>query len=167
MKKALRWLLPALLALAVVAQVRRSSELMRAQHLLFSVERRTLAMLHGGALDKPKLRAHLEALADARKLDRAEVAILTLIGSQHLMLGELELARRAYLSANRLEPRPEILINLAKVEYSQGAFERALNYFGDAVLLDPHLLREVPETLRAAVSNALRGEDDANGANQD
>ena len=42
MKLALRLVLPVLLALAVVAQVRRSSELMRAQHLIYSVERRTL-----------------------------------------------------------------------------------------------------------------------------
>jgi len=166
-KRALRFLLPALLALAIVAQVRRSSDLMRAQHLLWSVERRTVAMLRSGALDKPKLRAHLEALADAQKLDPAEVAIPTLIGSQHLMLGELEPARQAYFAANRLEPRPEILLNLGKVGYSQGGRARAVQFFARAVRLDPRLLREVPQDLQGAVSDALRGQDDANGTDED
>ncbi len=41
------------------------------------------------------------------------------------MLGELEPARRAYVAANRLEPRPEILVNLGKVNFSQGASVRS------------------------------------------
>lgn len=166
MRSALRFLLPALLALAVVAQVRRSSDLMRAQHLLWSVERRTMVMLRTGALDKPKLRAHLEALSDARKLDFAEVAIPALMGSQHLMLGELEPARRAYATAKLLEPRPEILVNLGKVNYSQGATKRALRDFSQAVLLDPRLMQEVPKDFRQQVSDALRSQDDANGADE-
>ena len=94
------------------------------------VERRTLAMLRGGDLDKAKLRAHVAALGDARQLDRADVAIPTLLGSQHLILGELALARKVYLAAQRLEPRPEILVNLGKVSYSQAQGERAVRYFG-------------------------------------
>ena len=159
MKLAMRLLLPALLAVAVVAQVRRSSDLMRAQHLLWSVERRTLAMLRSGDLDKVKLRGNLEALADARVLDYAEVAIPTLQGSQHLMLGEIEPARSDYFIAYRLEPRPEILINLGKVCYSQGARKRAAQFFAQAVLLDPRMMKEVPEDFRTTVSDALRRED--------
>ncbi|MEO8198316.1 MAG: tetratricopeptide repeat protein [Thermoanaerobaculia bacterium] len=167
MKLAMRLLLPALLLVAVVAQVRRSSDMMRAQHLIYSVERRTLAMLRTGDLDKAKLRAHLAALEDARKLDWAEVQILTLTGGQHLMLGEIEPARRAYIMAYRLEPRPEILINLGKVCYSQGAVKRAAHYFAQAVLLDPRMMKEVPEDFREKVSDALRSQDDANGADED
>lgn len=167
MKLALRFLLPALLAFAVVAQVRRSSELMRAQHLLYSVERRSMAMLRTGDLDKVKLRAHVAALAEAQKLDWAEVQIPTQIGSQHLMLGELEPSRRAYSSALQLEPRPEILVNLGKVCYSQGAMKRAIRYFGQAALLDPRMLKEVPPDLLAAVSDALRSQDDPYGPDED
>ncbi len=166
MKIALRFLLPVLLALAVVTQVRRSSDLMRAQHLLWQVEKRTLAMLRTGVPDKTKLRGNLAALADARQLDYAEVAIPTLMGSQYLMLGELEPARRAYLTANQLEPRPEILVNLGKVNYALGERKRALRNFSQAVRLDARLLQEVPEDFRAAVSDALRSQNDADRANE-
>ena len=51
--------------------------------------------------------------------------------------------------------------------------ERAVRYFARAVALDPWLEREVPESLRAAVSaaakslDALRSQDDADGADED
>ena len=173
MKLALRFLLPALLAVGLVAKGQRAANLTRAQRLCNMVERRTLAMLRSGDLDKAKLRAHVAALGDAQKLDRADVAIPTLLGSQHLMLGELALARKVYLAAHRLEPRPEILVNLGKVSYSQAQGERAVRYFARAVALDPWLEREVPESLRAAVSaaakslDALRSQDDADGADED
>lgn len=173
MKLVLRLLLPALLAVGLVAQAQRAANLTRAQRLCNMVERRTLAMLRSGDLDKAKLRAHVAALGDAQKLDRADVAIPTLLGSQHLMLGELALARKVYLAANRLEPRPEILVNLGKVSYSQAQGERAVRYFARAVALDPWLEREVPESLRPAVAaaakslDALRSQDDADGADED
>lgn len=173
MRPALRLLLPALLAIGVLAQAQRAANLTRAQRLCNMVERRTLAMLRGGGLDKAKLRAHVAALGDAQRLDRADVAIPTLLGSQHMMLAELELARRVYLAANRLEPRPEILVNLGKVSYSQAQAERAVRYFARAVALDPWLQREVPESLGPAVAvaakslDALRSEDDADGADED
>ncbi len=66
MKVVQRFLLPALLACLVAVQVQRSSGLMRAQRLLYGVERRTMVMLRSGDLDKVKLRGNLEALADAR-----------------------------------------------------------------------------------------------------
>lgn len=166
MSRVLRFVLPVLLALAVAAQMERSSGLMRAQHLLYSVDRRTLAMLRTGTLDKAKLRAHLDALADAQALDWAEVATPTLVGSQHLMLGELEPARTAYFTALQLEPRPEILINLGKVCYSQGSWKRAVRYFAQAALLDPRLLQEVPQELAQQVSDALRSQNDTDGADE-
>lgn len=167
MKVAQRLLLPLLLALAVVAQVRRSSDLTRAQHLLYSVDRRSAAMMRSGDLDKAKLRAHLVALADAGKLDPAEVAIPTMKGGQHLMLGELGLARGAYVEAFRLEPRPEILVNLGKVRYSQGARLRAVRFFSQAVLLDPRMMKEVPADIQEAVSDSLRRQNDPYGPDED
>lgn len=166
MKTLQRLLLPVLFAVLCVAQVRRSSELLRAQHLLWSVERRTLAILRGGSLDKVKLTGNVAALSEAQRLDPAEVAIPTLIGSQFLMLGQLEPARSAYLTAYRLEPRPEILLNLGKVFYSQGRSVRAAHYFGRAVLLDPRMMKEVPEDFRQRVSDALRSQDDPDGADE-
>ncbi len=176
MKLVLRLVFPALLALGLIAQVQRAADLTRAQRLCNSVERRSMAMLRSGDLDKAKLRAHVAALSDARKLDRADVAIPTLLGSQHLMLGELEPARQVYFAANRLEPRPEILVNLGKVSYSQAQTERAVRYFARAVVLDPRLMKEVPASLQTAVSagleglqglDALRSQDDADGADED
>jgi hypothetical protein len=167
MRSALRVLLPLLLAVAFVAQLRRSSDLMKAQHLLWGVERRTLAMLRSGDMDPVKLRGHLAALADARRFDPAEVAVPTLQGSQHLMLAETEPARRAYYAANQLEPRPEILVNLGKVNYSIGAQKRAVTHFAQAVLLDPRLLKEVPPDLQETVSDALRRHDNPYRADED
>ena len=66
----------------------------------------------------------------------------------------------------RLEPRPEILVNLGKVRYAQGARDRAIRLFAQAVLLDPRMRREVPPDLKAAVSDALRRKDDANRPDQ-
>jgi len=166
MKRALQLLLPALLALAVAAQIRRSSDLMQAQHLLWSVERRTMVLMRSGALDKVKLRGHIDALYDAKKLDPAEVGIPTLIGSNHLLLGEVEAARRAYFEANKLESRPEIILNLGKVGYSQGWPKRAVHFFAQAVLLDPRMMKEVPEDFREKVSDALRSQDDTDGADE-
>jgi Flp pilus assembly protein TadD len=159
--------MPALMALLVAGQMQRSSALMKAQRLLYSVERRTLEMLRTGEIDKAKLRAHLAALSDARALDPAEVAIPMQIGSQYMMLGELEPARSAYFEALRLEMRPEILVNLGKVRYGQGARPEAIRLFRKAVLLDPRMQREVPPDLKAAVSNALRRKDDANRPDED
>jgi len=167
MKFALRLALPALLAVVLVAQIRRSSDLMRAQHLLWSVERRTLVMLRTGDLDKVKLRGHLQALAEAERLDPAEIGVPTLSGSQHLMLGEVQLARQAYTAAFKLEPRPEILINLGKVRHAQGAKKQAVRYYGQAVLLDPRMLREVPEELRQTVSDTLRSQDYSDSTDED
>jgi len=166
MKTAMRLLLPALLAVVFVAQVRRSSDLLRAQHLLWSVELRTLAILRSGTMDKVKLSGNIAALTEAQKLDPAEVAIPTLIGSENLILGKLEPARSAYLTAYRLEPRPEILLNLGKVAYSQGKNVRAVYFFVRAVLLDLRMMKEVPEDLRERVSDALRSQDDADGADE-
>src|SRR5262249_2830252 len=81
-----------LLAVAVVAQFRRGGELLRAQHLLWSVERRTMVMMRSGSFDKVKLRGNIEALNEAKRLDPAEIGVPTLIGSQHLLLAEPEAA---------------------------------------------------------------------------
>jgi cytochrome c-type biogenesis protein CcmH/NrfG len=159
-----RLLLPLVLGVLVFAQIRRGSELLQAQRLLYSVERRTMAMLRSGELEPAKMRAHLQALADARELDPAEVAVPVLEGSQYLMLGELEPALAAYLTAKRLEPRPEILINLGKICNSKREHKRTLHFFSLAVLLDAQLIREVPEPLRQPVLDALRSQDDADGA---
>jgi Tfp pilus assembly protein PilF len=167
MKLAMRLLLPGLLAIAFVAQLQRSADLTRAQHLLWSVERRTMAMMRSGSFDKVKLRGNIEALNDAQRLDPAEIGVPTLIGSQHLLLGEPEAARRAYQAANRLESRPEIILNLGKVGYSQGWPKRAVHFFSQAVLLDPRMMKEVPEDFREKVSDALRSQDDPDSAYED
>ena len=76
-------------------------------------------------------------------------------------------ARIAYTVAYELEPRPEILINLGKVCYSQGATKRAARFFAQAVLLDARMMKEVPEDFRDKVSDALRSQDDSYGADED
>lgn len=151
MKRLARWVLPALLLLAFALDLRRSGDIVRAQRLLRAVEGRTVAMLKSGNLQRPLLLAHVEALRDALRLDPADVAIRVAIGSEYLLLGDLERARLAYEEALAFEPRPEILLNLGKVALAAGDEERARAHFARAVRLDPLMRREVPEGHRDAL----------------
>lgn len=146
-----RWALPALLLVALVLAVRRSGDIVRAQRVLRAVEGRTMAMIQSGNLQRPLLLAHVEALRDAMRLDPADVAIRVALGSEYLLVGDLEKARVAYEAALAFEPRPQIVLNLGKVALAAGDEEEARVQFARAVKLDPLLRPQVPERLRDAL----------------
>ncbi|MEZ5312279.1 MAG: hypothetical protein R2862_00835 [Thermoanaerobaculia bacterium] len=159
--------LPAVLLALLGLQVKRGTELIRASRLLWAVEGRTLSMIRARTLQPVHVAAHLTALADAARLDPAEVGIQVAIGSQYFVRGDFEKALATYREARRLEARPEILLNMGKANQMLGRKSAALFHYGRAVRLDPALLREVPEEVRGAVSEALRSENDPHGAQQD
>ncbi len=166
MRPASRWLAPALLAGLLVAHGQMSLHRLRAQRLLWSVEARTIALVQSRSLSRQQIAAHLNALADAARLDPGDVGIPAAIGGQYFLLGQTETASEAYQRANRLEQRPEILLNLGKLELLEKRQDRAVELFAQAVALDPWLKLELPEELREPVLDALRREYRPDGADQ-
>ena len=155
MNRALRatlpWILPALLLAAFALDLRRSADILRAQRLIRAVEGRTLAMIQSGKLQRPLIVSHIAALQDARRFDPAEVSSRVALGSEHFLLSDFPAARAAYEDALRLEPRPEIYLNLGKSYYAAGDPEPSKTYFARAMKLDPSLGREVPAEVRAEI----------------
>jgi len=166
MRPASRWLAPGLMAALLLAHGQFSLHRLRAQRLLWSVETRTIALLQARSLTRQQIAAHLNALADARDLDPGEVGIPAAIGGQHFLLGQTEAAIEAYERADRIEPRPEIFLNLGKLALLEERRERAIEYFVRAVALDPWLKLELLEELREPVLDALRREYRPDGADQ-
>jgi tetratricopeptide (TPR) repeat protein len=162
----LRFAAPAILLAAFVLALREAGDILRAQRLVRAVEARTLLMMRSGQLQRPLLLAHVAALADAKRLDPAEVAARVATGSEYLLLGDYAKARAAYEEALALEPRPEIYLNLGKAWLGENEPARAREQFARALKGDPNLAREIPADL-AAASDPLRGENDPDGAQQD
>jgi tetratricopeptide (TPR) repeat protein len=91
-------------------------------------------------------------LALAERLAPASASIRLAKGSQYLLLGRTEPAIRAYLEALRLEPRPEIYLNLGRAQWQAGLQSAALGNFEIASRLDPSLYREIPRPAADALS---------------
>ena len=147
-RAALPWLLPAALLVAFALDLKWSANILRSQRLIRAVEGRTLAMIQSGKLQRPLIVSHIAALQDAKRYDPAEVASRMALGSEHFLLSDFVAARAAYEDALALEPRPEILLNLAKSYYAAGDPEPSKPYFARAAKLDPALAREVPKEVR-------------------
>ncbi len=167
MKAWVRWLAPLFLCLLWLAHARYATDRLRAQRLLWSVEARTIALVRAHALTREVVAAHLNALADAERLDPGEVGIPAAIGGQYFLLGQVEPARSAYRRARALERRPELLLNLGKLRLMQQERKAAVQLLARAVALDPWLEREVPEPVREATLDALRRQYGADGADED
>src|SRR6187549_522674 len=135
-RAALPWILPAALLAAFAGHLKTSADIVRAQRLIRAVEGRTMAMIASGKLQRPLIVSHIAALEDARQLDPAEVASRVALGSEHFLLSEFPKAREAYEDALRLEPRPEIYLNLGKSYFAAGDAESSKTYFARAVKLD-------------------------------
>ena len=148
-----RWVLAALVAAALIAQVARARDLLRAQQILRSVEARSSEIARGATVDPQVLRAHLRALEDAERLDRAEVGVPIARGNQYLLLSANESAIEAYRAAQRLERRPETHLNLGEALLQLGRREEALVELGWALRLDPMMGRgRIPSPLRAEIT---------------
>lgn len=151
MKSLLRFGLAAALAVALVAQIVRARDLLRAQTILRSVEARSAEFARIGTADSRLLRAHLAALDDAQRLDRAEVGIPIARGNQYLLLGAWESAIEAYRAAQRLERRPETHLNIAEAMLRLDRREDAVAELASVLRLDPMIAQRIPRELEEEI----------------
>lgn len=138
--RALVWPLVLVLGLALAGQTVRCRERMDASRILKAVERRTLT-----ARRTSELRENIRQLHKAGRLDPLEIGIPIARGSQHYLLRQSQAAIDAYEEALRLEPRPEIYLNLGRALELAGRKEEAGRAFRLALRIDPRLWQEVPQ----------------------
>ncbi|HBL29451.1 MAG TPA: hypothetical protein DD490_21675 [Acidobacteria bacterium] len=136
-----------LLGLALLAQTVRWQNRMTASRVLRSVETVTMAAVRARRADP--LPANIDLLRRAAERDPLEVGIPIARGSQHLLLGQSQAAIDAYEEALRLEPRPEVYLNLGRAYDLAGRSEDAAHAFALALRIDPRLLPQVPPAYRA------------------
>ena len=146
--KVLVW--PQALALLVrlLWQTGRWRDRMTASRALRQVEFLTMAAVSSGRAPRALIPANLETLRRAASLDPLEVGIPIARGTQYLLLRNHRAAIESYEEAARLEPRPEIDLNLGRVLLDAGRTEEARAAFQRAVRLSPHLASVVPERMR-------------------
>ena len=137
--RVLVWPLVLVLGLALLGQTVRWRERMTASRLLNTVERMTLTARRASVLY-----TNIELLRRAGQLDPLEIGIPIARGSQHYLLRQPQAAVEAYEEALRLEPRPEIYLNLGRALDLAGRREEASRAFFLASRIDPRLLPEIP-----------------------
>jgi len=141
--RVLVWPLVLVLGLALVGQTVRWRERMAASRILNTVERMTMT-----ARRSYVLHTNIELLRRAEELDPLEIGIPIARGSQHYLLRQPQAAVEAYEEALRLEPRPEIYLNLGRALDLAGRRDEASRAFFLASRIDPRLLPEVPPEYR-------------------
>jgi tetratricopeptide (TPR) repeat protein len=142
------WVMVPLLALALVAQTGRLRDRLLASRMLRQVELLSIAALSRGEMPRGLVPANLEMLRRAAFLDPTEVGIPIARGTQYLLLGNGSSAAAAYGDALKLEPRPEIHLNLGRALLMAGDTEEARRHFRLALRLDPNLAPVIPAELR-------------------
>ncbi len=138
------WLVVLVLAAAFLGQLRHTISRLGASRALHHVELRSKAALAAGRSSKILFAENLQILRRAAELDPLEVGVPIARGTQHLLLGSGEAAQEAYLDALRLEPRPEIYLNLGRAQLLARTPDAARKSFGTAVTLDPKLDEFIP-----------------------
>jgi tetratricopeptide (TPR) repeat protein len=141
--RVLVWPLVLVLGIALLGQTVRWRERMTASRLLSTAERVTLS-----ARRASELRGNIARLRQAGQLDPLEIGIPIARGSQHYLLRQPQAAVEAYEEALRLEPRPEIYLNLGRALDLAGRREEASRAFFLASRIDPRLLPEIPPEYR-------------------
>jgi len=141
--RVLVWPLVLVLGLALVGQTVRWRERMTASRILNTVERMTM-----NARRAYVLHTNIELLRRAERLDPLEIGIPIARGSQHYLLRQPQAAVEAYEEALRLEPRPEVYLNLGRALDLAGRRDEAARAFFLASRIDPRLLPEVPPEYR-------------------
>ena len=132
-------------------QVRRAVDLLQADRILKEVETLTAQGLSAQRVPAAMLLYNVSRLAEAERLAPASASIRLAKGSQYLLLGKMDAAIEAYEAALRLEPRPEIYLNLGRAQWRSGLESAALKNFEIAARLNPNLLHEMPPTAAAIV----------------
>lgn len=144
--RVLAWPLLLLLVLALAGQTIRWDDRITANRALRGIEALTAAAIRVGRADV--LRANIESLRRMEKRDPLEVGLPLARGSQHLLLRQGQAAISAYEEAVKLEPRPEIYLNLGRALALEGRTEEARRNFRIAMRLSPRLAPEVPVEYR-------------------
>jgi tetratricopeptide (TPR) repeat protein len=142
----LAWPLLLVLALALAGQTIRWDDRLTANRALRGIEALTAAAVRVGRADV--LRANIESLRRMEKRDPLEVGLPLARGSQHLLLRQGQAAISAYEEALKLEPRPEIYLNLGRALALEGRIEEARQNFRIAMRLSPRLAPEIPADYR-------------------
>jgi len=145
----LRVLIFVLLVGAVGWQTHRVSSRLEAGRLLARVEARTQDALVRRRAPSTMFAEHLDWLARAGELDPSEIGVPIARGTQYLLLRRPVDALAAYEEASRLEPRPEIDLNIGRAHWMAGHREQAVAAFRRAVRLNPRLAAEVPQEVRS------------------
>lgn len=142
------WLALLVLAAALFGQLRHTISRLGASRALHQVELRSKAALAAGRSSRVLFAENLQILRRAAELDPLEVGVPIARGTQHLLLGSAAAAEEAYSDALRLEPRPEIYLNLGRAQLLAQDREAARKSFGTAVTLDPKLDEFIPPSGR-------------------
>jgi tetratricopeptide (TPR) repeat protein len=130
-------------------QVRRAFGMWRADRILKSVESSTMQAVADRRAPAARLLHNVALLTEVEGLAPASASMRLAKGSQYLLLGRNEAAIQAYREALRLEPRPEIFLNLGRAQWRAGLESEALESFGVAARLDPNLLHKMPPAAAA------------------
>ena len=138
------WIVLAVLALGLVAELGRSRDRLRAGAIGWRTEGVARAAASAGRAPRELFSESLRLLRLAETLDPSDVSLPLARGSQHLLLGSGEAAIEAYSEALRLEPRPEIYLNLGRAQLLVRQNAAARQSFLTAVRLDPNLAPYVP-----------------------
>lgn len=136
------------LVAALIFQVDRTRDRLRAQRILKAVQVVSGQMAASGRIVPRVLWRHVRLLEEAEDLDPSEAALPLARGSQFLLLDRSEEAVEAYRQALALETRPEIHLNLGRAYERLGDDEAAREHFTSALALAPHLSRQVPRGYR-------------------
>ena len=151
-----RWLLILVLALGLAAQSWRAARLLDASRRLRAVEYTSTRAAAAGGRAVPLLMRNLELAREAERLDPASVAAPLYRGSLNLLLGRHAPAIEAYQDALRLEPRPEVYLNLGRAQLAAGDRQSAETSFARLRALDPRLAATAPDIPSAAAPGTLR-----------
>lgn len=138
---------PCLLA-ALLGQTVEGAHWLRASQTVKAVEARTVEVVRMGRAPAQLLHANVVELERAARLDPSNVGVLIALGSQYLVMRVPDTAIETYRRALRLEPRPEIYLNIARAYLMEGNRASARRNFRLALRLSPGLRREIPREFR-------------------
>ncbi len=130
------WVLCPLLAAALVLEVGRAGELLRASRAAAVVKDVTIAASQRGRLSRQLLQHNLEILRVTEPLAPVEVALPLARGGLYLLLERPQAAIRAYQQALEIEPRGEIYAHIGRAHLKLGDPTAAAKAFHTAMILD-------------------------------
>lgn len=127
-----------------------------------SINRATDALWdqRGTSLTRQRAEAHIFRLRECP--DEPELAVIkrAVIGSNAVLQERQEIALRAYADSMRWDRRPELLTNLAQLQWEAGQRDEAVRNVVVAASFNPFIMADLPEydttTLRATADRYLK-----------